>query len=242
MNGDNFLAIFYSQKEYPNHNEDAWAVSKKLPIYSVADGVTLKIPPGEPYPDPSGAKIVADLFCQKSIEFLEQHFDQLSNDQLKLAYQYANKAIGEFNAQEGKTYSTVASLVIVKNGKILGSRVTDCGFALLRNGKLIFKTPEFWSWNKAQGKSGYGLINGQMQVADYIDLYNLDYQPGDMLVLFSDGFENHFSVGGFVELFTGGDLAQLESRIKQIDSTLTEKEEINNKKYGLERTLLIIKL
>ena len=238
MKPKNYFAIHLPQAGFEWHFEDAWKVSKKFLIFAVADGVTVK-EYKEIVTKPSDPKVVADLFCSKAIEFIEKNFSRLSKKKIEQAYEYANKSVRAFNRNKKENFGTVGSLAAIKDNKILGSRVTDCGFALFRNGKMIFKTPEFWSWKKRRKQKGYGVLNGKMKISKYINFYNLNYESGDILALFTDGFENHFREGKFKDLFKGKNLNSLKRKILKIDSGLNRNDEHT---YGKERTLLVILL
>lgn len=234
----NHFTIHLLQRGFEWHFEDAWKVSKKIPIFAVADGVTVK-EYKEIVNTPSDPKIVADLFCSKTIEFLEKNFSRLSEKEIKQAYEYANKSVRAFNKTKKENFGTVGALAAIKNERILGSRITDCGFALFRKGKMIFKTPEFWSWKKRRRQKSYGAVNGKMNISKYIDLYSLRFKTRDVLVLFTDGFENHFASHKFIKSFKDKKLRSLKTKILRIDSELNNKDEHT---YGKERTLLVINL
>ena len=53
-------------------DEDAFLVSSKHPIFSIADGVALAVTPGNEYPTPSGATAVAEIFCTESVKRAEK--------------------------------------------------------------------------------------------------------------------------------------------------------------------------
>ena len=140
MHRNDHTVVYIPDKRFIWHNEDAWLSSEQFPIYAVADGVTME---GlEEVIFPTGAKMVADLFCRKTVEFLETKYKEASLDTLREAYSYANDAIKNLNATQPDIAAAVGSAVIVERDTILGSRITDCGFALLRRGALFFKTPD----------------------------------------------------------------------------------------------------
>lgn len=230
-------AFTLTQKEFSWHNEDSYSASKKFPIYAVADGVTM--PPLEELLAPSESKLAADIFCRKSVDFLEEYFKHkktISTRILKEAYEYANNAVKKLNTRRDFKLSSTAMLAAATNGTIFGARLCDCGFVLFREGKTIFKTPEFWSRLKKSGKHGYGVIDGNPASLKYIDFYKMKYKKGDILALFSDGFENHVAKQEFVSLFKRENLNKIEKKIKKVDSGLVTQ---NPEKFGHERTILI---
>lgn len=230
-------AFTLTQKEFSWHNEDSFLASRRFPIYAVADGVTM--PALHELLVPSESKLAADKFCKKSIEFLEKHFKALSPKTIKSAYECAGMEMKKLNAGRRHKLSATAALAAVKNGEIFGSRVCDCGFAVIRKGGILFKTPEFWSHLKSTGKKRYGTINGDAISLKYIDMYRLKYKSGDILALFTDGFENHFENREFVYLFADKHFENIKNKIKKFDAKLVNR---GAEKFGHERTLLVAKL
>lgn len=237
MSAYHYCALFLSQLGYEWHQEDSWLASKKHPIYAVADGVTLPV-----YLDfemPSGPRTVADLFCKNAVEFLERSYPQITSESITSAYQEAVGEVRKFNHTERAKYAAVGVVAAVTGNRIIAGRVTDCGLALLRDGKPIFKTPEFWEHKAKTDRDGYGVINGLTDVMPFIDHYLLEFKPKDYLVLFSDGFEAHFGEKEFLQAFAGTNLRALRLRIIRADRQLNKKDQ---KKFGHERTLVAVRL
>jgi len=233
----NYLVLTITQEGFSWHNEDDYLAGKKRPVYAVADGVTM--PAIEEAAEPSASKKAATIFCREAVKFTEENYSRLSLKILKAAFKEANGKAREMNEKRDYKLTAVAAVAAVKNGRIFGARLTDCGLALIRAGKIIFKTPEFWTEIKKKGKTGYGVIGKDDNQLKYIDFYTWDYRAGDFLVLFSDGFENHFSRKDFVSALNGDDLKEIEKRLKEEDEKLIIKDE---EKYGHERTILLTKL
>ena len=189
--------------------------------------------------EPSASKKAAVIFCREAVKYLEKNYNLVSLKTLPSAFKVANKKIRELNKNTDDPLTAVASLVAVKNNKIFAARLTDCGLTLIRNGKIIFKTPEFWSELKNKKGTAYGVIGKDDRQLKFIDFWTLDYQSGDFLILFSDGFENHFSQKNFLSVFKGNHLKEIADQIKSVDEKLILK---NNEKYGSERTILLTKL
>jgi len=233
----NYLGITITQEGFSWHNEDFFLASKKLPIFAVADGVTM--PAIEEAAEPSATKKAAIIFCREAVKYTEKNFTKLSKKNLKLAYKQANEKVKEINKKRDFKLTAVAVLAAVKNKKIFTARLTDCGIALIRSGKIIFKTPEFWSELKKKKEIEYGVIGKDNHLLKHIDFYTLNYEKGDFLVLFSDGFENHFSKNDFISVFKGENQKEIEKKIRQEDEKLIT---IDGEKYGHERTILFSKL
>lgn len=140
-------------------NEDAFKFSKKYPIFAIADGVTLfgRDKNGN-YPHPSGAKIVADVFCERSVELLEKNYQDFDLKTVKKAFKYANSKIKEINDKAGRTRKTVnffdfdffhatAALAVIKENKLFYGRIHDCQIAVInKNGKIKLSLTEPWKW------------------------------------------------------------------------------------------------
>ena len=227
------LIVSYRKAGYEWHYEDAAAASADGRILAVADGVTL---PMGLYPN-IGPRVVAETFCTEAIKSLEGKSLSTPQDLTK-AYLIANQEVGKYNHERRSTYAATAALAVIQDEQILAARVTDCGIALIRDGRIVEKTPEFWSHQKAQGKDGYGILNGVEGLEKYLDYYQWSYKPGDYLVLFSDGFENHFSATEFISLFSG-DLANFANQLAVVDESLRPQDD---KKYGSERTLIVSRI
>lgn len=229
--------FYFPQKGFRWHKEDSWRVSKKAPIFAVADGVTIQ-GFGELFM-PSGSKRAADAFCEAVISVLESRYPRVDKQDFTSAYSHANKAVHEINTKEKTKLSTVGCVVVLEEEKILGSRITDCGFTLLRKGRIVFKTPEFWSWLKRTRKNGYGVVDGKQNVVRFINFYTKPFLPGDILLLFSDGFEQHFYEKQFLLVFKERGVEKISRKLKLVDAKLVEK---NSDRFGHERTLLMIML
>jgi len=146
----NLDIITYTNKGIFLHPaEDSFGISKKYPIFAVADGVTLweRNADGS-YPFPSGAKIVADAFCEKSIEWAERNYQDFNIESVKEVFVYANRAIKEINDKAGRTretinfydfdyFHTTAALAAIKDNKLFYGRVHDCWILVIdKNGEI----------------------------------------------------------------------------------------------------------
>lgn len=221
----------------PWHEEDVYLLDDHLKIIAVADGVTL--PDYTQLNPPFGPKIIADIFCQEAVKFIKNNFTALSETILQQAYTTANQAACRYNQSLNQSYEAVAALIVIEKKKIYGSRLTDCGFALLRRNEIIFKTPEFWSWQKTMHKEGYGVIGRVTDPKDQVDLYTLPYNTGDRLMVFSDGFENHFSEQRFIDLFIESSFEKLKHNFLALDEVLAAE---NPHQFDKERTIVVINL
>lgn len=220
--------------------EDAYATSGEFPIFSIADGVTIPEYPEKKSPTPP--RIIADIFCKKTIEYLSLKYPSISEKEICDAYNYANVFIKDFYLKNKTEFDrgTTGCVVFRDKDYILGSRFLDAGFAVLRAGEIIFKTPEFWSWQKENNsgkRSNY--INLIEDLSPHIQIYKVEYKIGDILILYTDGFEKQLNLKDFINLFKEDRLNLIQKKLEQIDKHLSI---LNPKDYGDERSLLVVRL
>ncbi|KPJ57454.1 hypothetical protein AMJ49_00785 [Parcubacteria bacterium DG_74_2] len=135
-------------------NEDFYLISKKYPIFVIADGVTqAHFPTGE-YAFPKGAQTVAKIFCYTVSEFLENNFEKRKVKILiKKAFNLANKKIEEINEIEEITekmdywiydyFDTVGIVGIIRKNTLYYGYVGDCGLAIFdQKNNLKFQTKD----------------------------------------------------------------------------------------------------
>lgn len=138
-------------------NEDSLLVSKRFPIFAVADGVTQSHYSNERYNLPYGAKEAANIFCQSVVHFLEREINIKNTNEkeiknaIKKAFNTVNKKIKELNEKHGiqkrvdykkhDWFDTVGIVAVkVKNNLYYGF-VGDCGLIVLnKNNKKKFQT------------------------------------------------------------------------------------------------------
>lgn len=137
--------------------EDFLLVSKKYPIFVVADGVTLiqYIIDKKEYPDPSPAGDVARIFCEKLLESAEARYDRFKENDIKEIFREANNAVGEYNRRKGRTkettdywdndlYATTASFAVIKENKVYWGSICDSYVMVFSgDGKIKFQSPNF---------------------------------------------------------------------------------------------------
>src|SRR3989344_3574280 len=79
-------------------NEDAFLVSKKFPVFAVADGVTQSLYPNGRYALPHGAKEAAHIFCHTIVKYLEKNTNEKAiKNTFRQAFGTANQKIKELN-------------------------------------------------------------------------------------------------------------------------------------------------
>lgn len=233
------------------HMEDSFWASETLPIFSIADGVTLS--QYISIKSPTLAKEAADIFCKASIEYLEKHLDpysissipsnKVSSETMYQAYNYAKDKIHELYEKRmtdnDNRRGVTAAVAVVGKETVISSRFLDSGLALFRGKKEIFKTPEFWQWQRVNDNKTYPYITLNSDMKDYVQAYEIPYEKGDLLVLYTDGFENQFSLAKFTSIFASKNLDEVKKKLESLDVKLSKKD---SEKWGHERTMAVVQL
>jgi len=137
-------------------NEDCYRVSKKFPIFAVADGVTQAHYKTGQYVFPKGAKEAAEIFCRATISHLEKPMARGSKriiKHIKEAFNRANEKIKILNEKYGidkkmnyveyDWFDTVGVAGIIAKNTLSYGFVGDCGLAIFdRNNKKKFQTKD----------------------------------------------------------------------------------------------------
>ena len=265
------LASF--SKSHPQ--EDYFSVSKKYPIFVVADGVTLNCDIGADYPDPSGAGEVAKIFCDTVILEAEKKYENFKEQDLESIFDVGNKAVLEYNTSHGRTkdsinywdkdlFSATASFVLIKNNRAYWWSLCDSGVTLFNSGgERLFMSPGGWdvckkhlpkNWGDMAEKEkvtmlhkdyrnkigedgkiiGYGVADGEETAKFYLNTGVLDINAGDLIFLYTDGFENYFNLEEFINIFK---LWPEDMQIR-LEKLISEKSKTEPAKYGSEKTLI----
>ena len=161
-------------------NEDFYLVSKKIPIFVVADGVTQSHFENGKYAFPNGAKEAAEIFCYKTLEVLEKEINNdLSERKVKeifiKAFNFANDEIKKLNIKNGidkklnyveyDWFDTVGIAGFILKNKIYYGYVGDCGLIIFdKLNKKKFQTkdmvaPAVKKFMKVYEKNGMLLLN-----------------------------------------------------------------------------------
>ncbi len=258
--------------------EDYLFISKKYPIFTVADGVTLQLKKGIEYPKVSGAAEVAEILCKTVISEAEKRYDNFKESDLGEVFENSNKPLAGYNALHGRAketinyfdvdfFSATTALMLVKNSKAYWCSLCDSGVIVLnKNGRRILSSPisppdkgEFLpvGWKKmAEEKRakvmhsyrnkigpngellGYGVADGEKGAVRYLNSGKIDLNEEDLILVYTDGFEEYLKLGEFNKIFTEWprDLK------RRLDLLMTKMEKKSKKKYGLERSLIAIKI
>lgn len=129
-------------------------------IFCVADGITRD--PSSPknftklprvlkkYPNPSGARFVADIFCQTFVRTVRGKTPSIKN--VEHAFHQGNCEIAKYNHQHIKKvdylvndyFGCVASAGVVYNCKLFWGGICDCGIIIYnKKGQVKFQTPNW---------------------------------------------------------------------------------------------------
>lgn len=152
---------FLGQSIWHNHpQEDFFCCSSELPIFCVADGVTLCVDKGGDYPKESGAGQAAKLFCQAAVSAGERLYSKFSKNDILETFLVANDAVRQYNLSCGLRketinfwdkdfFSVTTAFGLVKNNKIYWWSLCDSGLALFDSkGGRRFSSPDGWHFFK----------------------------------------------------------------------------------------------
>lgn len=158
-------------------------------------------------------------------------------------------------------FSATASFVLVKNGKAYWWSLCDSGVKLFnKKGKKLFASPDGWihfpkNWSEGKNSkekiiirhrdyrnavsktgqlTGYGVADGEDSAGLYLNTGVLKVKSGDLIFVYTDGFENYFNLKGFIEIFRLWP-EDLDSKLEVI---ISEKSKKDPKKYAAEKTLI----
>lgn len=137
-------------------NEDFYLVSRKFPIFVVADGVARSHFSDGRYTHPFGSRKASEIFCKIIIGYLEENFENNNQDvldKIKNAFDLANQKIKEFNIEKGihkklnyveyDWLDVVGVVGIIWENKVYYGYVGDCGLVVFdSNNNKKFQTKE----------------------------------------------------------------------------------------------------
>jgi len=163
------MKVFFTTKQHyflKNHpQEDFFLLSKKYPIFAVADGVTLNLS-SKDYPAESGAFEVAKIFCQTVVLEAEKRYENFKEKDLKEIFELGNTAVWKYNVSQGRTQKTInyynkdlfsatASFAVIKNKKVFWFSLCDSSVSVFNNkGKEVFTSPDGWAHFPKNWKNG----------------------------------------------------------------------------------------
>lgn len=261
---------------FANHHpqEDYFFVSKKHPIFIVADGVSLNIDDDSDYPKHSGAGEVAKILCEAVIMEAEKRYGSFKEEDIKDIFEIGNKAVLEYNISKGRTkdsinyydvdlFSATASFVLIKDARVFWFSLCDSGVAVFRNGEKILQSSDGWinfpkDWDESKNKkgkviirhrdyrnavtagklTGYGVVDGEESAPAYLNSGVLDVEKNDLVLVYTDGFENYIGLDDFNKIF----ISWPDDLEKKLEDVLGKRGAEDSSKYGREKTLIAISI
>ncbi len=136
--------------------EDYLLVSKKFPIFVVADGVTLECNEQGEYPQESGAGEIAKVFCHAVIEAAEAAYEDFTEPNLKEIFSKANKAAEQVNIAHGRMkgalnywdidlFAATTAFALIKDNRLYWWTLCDAGIAVFDAAQYrIYSSPLAW--------------------------------------------------------------------------------------------------
>ncbi len=234
--------VEYVQKNYSYPQEDYLTASNTPPIFVVADGVTLNftklVEDNLPYPNPSPAGEVSKIFCEAVIKVSTEIYNDFGEIDIKSVFKEANNKVAEYNHSIGKSnisgnktgfYSATGSFVIVRENRAYWASICDSFVAHFDKDMNV----KFMSTGVC---TPYAVINGEEQMADYIESGVIDLEKGDHIFVFTDGFEKYVKNLDFQKLFLGWG-ENLQNDIDEFSKKISSEDPEN---YGHERSLIAV--
>ncbi len=146
-----------NRSKHVHAQEDFLVVSKKHPIFAVADGVTLETGPDGAYPKVSGAGAAAKIFCEAVVKEIEKIYKNFGLSDLKKVFAKANAAVGKYNRARGRfkdklnywdfdLFAATAAFLVIKEGNVYWASICDSGVAHFnKDAQLVFKSDDKWN-------------------------------------------------------------------------------------------------
>ena len=164
-------------------------------------------------------------------------------------------------------FAATGALLLLKDEKLYWASICDSFAAQFdKQGKIKFQSPPCWTAMRARMEKnpanlseeekrimvrrvyrngiddkgnliGYGVITGEEAAMKYLNSGRLKIKTGDLLALFTDGFEEYLKLPEFINLFKEWP-DNLEEKLQKFTA---EKSKEDPEKFGHERTLIVIK-
>lgn len=219
------------------------------------------------YPRPSGgelaAKEIIDTFKKSNISSLKERLIECNKAVRKLNDQYIKKC----DYLQNDYYGAVASCCQIKKEFLEYAYICDCGIVVYtKEGKLKFQTKndkETYSdpyinnigipWEKGEARVivrrdfrnnltniqngscvSYGAITGEDSAEHFIRCGKIKLDLDDIIVVYSDGFQNLLQEQEFIKQI-------LDFKKERFEQFIEEVSKKDPKKYGKEKTLVIMR-
>lgn len=211
MIGDTRRNTHYTDKP----NEDYFWFDEARGAALVLDGVTRDRENGA-YPNPSPARTVTEIFAQAACAVLTAPGTDTPKETLLAAVKAGNAAAARANEDFPSDFlpGTVGVLALLSGGSLHYAYVGDSnGIVLSRGGAAVFTEPqtkavhdrrgEFTAHeirthicNNARHPCGYGVWTGQDGAMDFLRTGTISLNPGDRILLCTDGIDAFLSAAG----------------------------------------------
>jgi hypothetical protein len=164
-------------------------------------------------------------------------------------------------------FHATAALSVVKRSKIFWGTICDAGVVLMNKRRVKFQSPPCHLFNRLKPRAGYakltsnektiylhkfcrnkidkdgnpigyGVLTGEREVIKYVRSGMLAPMKGDLLFVFTDGFNDYLKIKQFTNLFFKWP-PHIGERVRKITSKMsTQKPKI----FGHERSLIVVKI
>lgn len=199
-------------------NEDFFIVSKKYPVFSVADGVTQSHFRNGAYAYPNEARETAKIFCRETVKLIEKIVAEktVERNDFCSVFNRANQKIMDLNVEYGidkklnyveyDWFDTVGITGVIIKNKLYYCYVGDCGLAIFdKNNKKKFQTkdmvrPAVNKFNKIYGNKN--LSKNQRTLIIHRDFRNREDGTGYGSFSGEAGVEKYYKYG-IKDLFKG---------------------------------------
>lgn len=179
-----------------------------------------------------------------------------------------NRKKEKINYWDLDLFSATGSFAVIKDDMVYWASICDSSVLHFRkDGNLCFKTPDCWktlrknlpkNWlsipsderkiiirkkyrngiDKNGNLIGYGVITGGKEAEGYLKFGKFATEQGDVIMIFTDGFENYVKEKDFIELF----LEWPENIRSKFKETTSVKSVESPNEFGRERTIIAVKI
>lgn len=198
-----------------------------------------------------------DNFSEKD---LKEIFN-IGNDKISEYNKLQGRTKDTINYWDFDLFSTTTSFVLIKEKKAYWWSLCDSGVLVSRGDKNIFQSkngwadfPQDWIENKFDKEKiidrhknyrnvvsggelvGYGVVDGEENAKAYLNYGVVDLEDNDLIFLYTDGFENYFSINEFIDIFK----IWPKNIKEQIENIISNKSKKDPNKFGREKTLIAV--
>lgn len=243
------LTIKNNREEITKPNEDALVNEPDKGIFLIADGVTR---PHEEYPSESDSLAARCAFelCQSVYNYLHNTPWIDPGKALLDAMLEGNRTIASLRLGSGSKYKPAATFLgaILDGNRLYFSNCCDTvGYLIRDNRKLLFTEhsnhlAEILKYSKdtiytelhnnIHHAAGFGIFNGDDRIKDFLTVSHITLEPGDRIILASDGLSQYLHAARASEL----------SRIT-LDQLFAASEEYDKppfQKYADDKTCILL--